>query len=71
MRYRIGEVPAEGAYAGSTDFVAFTVWLTFAIGIGFFVVGLRAGQRWLAIWGGLTMIACAIYWVAMWRGVFG
>jgi hypothetical protein len=69
MRYRIGEVPVEGAYGGSGDFVSFTVWITFAIGIGFLVVGLRAGQRWLAVWGGLTIIACGIYAFAIWRGL--
>ncbi len=68
MRYRVGETPLDGTYGGSGDFVTLTVWLTLAIGIGFLVVGLRAKQRWLAAWGGLTVVACGIYGTAVWRG---
>jgi hypothetical protein len=71
MRYRIGEAPIEGAInTGSADFVTLTVWLTLFIGIGFLIVGVRASQRWLAIWGGITIVACASYAVAMWQGLF-
>lgn len=72
MRYKIDEVGVDGAaYAGSADVVTFTVWLTLIIGIGFFVVGIRARQRWLAVWGALTVVACAIYAVALTRGLLG
>lgn len=66
MRYKIGETPVEGAYAGSTDFVTFTVWVTFLIGVGFLVAGIYGRQHWLAIWGGLTIVACASYSVILW-----
>ncbi|MDA0823329.1 MAG: hypothetical protein O3C28_13035 [Proteobacteria bacterium] len=61
MRYRIGEVPIESTYAGTAEIVTVTVWLTLFIGIGFLLVGIRANQRWLAFWGGLTIAACAGY----------
>ena len=68
MRYRIGSGPDSGAYGGSADFVTFTVVLTLVIGIGFLVAGIKGGQRWLAIWGGLTITACATYGVAIMNG---
>jgi len=69
MRYKISDVPVEGgAYGGSGDFVEFTVWLTFVIGLGFLYAGIRGRQRWLAAWGGLTVLACTGYWVMVWLG---
>lgn len=67
MRYR-SELLAEGktpppANALTDDFVTLTVWMTLVIGIVFTVAGLRAGQRWLVFWGGLTLVACAWYWI--------
>ncbi|MFT4562854.1 MAG: hypothetical protein ACI9BW_002603 [Gammaproteobacteria bacterium] len=69
MRYRIGEVPLESTYSGTGEIVTITVWLTLFIGIGFFVVGMKAGQHWLAIWGGLTIAACAGYGVVNYFGI--
>jgi len=50
------------------DFVVLTVWLTLIIGIVFVVAGLYGRQRWLLIWGVVTLVACAIYFVWPWVG---
>ncbi|MFT4582610.1 MAG: Na+-driven multidrug efflux pump [Gammaproteobacteria bacterium] len=71
MRYRIGEVPLESTYSGTAEIVTLTVWLTLFIGIGFLVVGMKAGQRWLAIWGGITIAACAGYAAIIYFGIPG
>lgn len=70
MRYREGQVPVEGAApSGHTDdFVALTVWLTLLIGIVFVAGGLWGRQRWLTIWGVLTLVACAVYFGRPWLG---
>lgn len=70
MRYREGQVPAEGApdFGRTDDFVALTVWLTLLIGVLFVVGGLWGRQRWLTIWGVLTLLACAAYFARSWLG---
>ena len=65
MRYRIGEAPVEGAYASTNDFVTFTVWLTFVVGVIFIIAGYKGRQRWLLVWGVITLVACAIYALAI------
>lgn len=67
MRYR-SELLAEGdlpppVNALTNDFVTLTVWMTLAIGMLFLVADIRGHQRWLVFWGGLTLAACAIYWL--------
>lgn len=68
MRYRTVEQAVHQQDGGvpaprTDDFVTLTVWMTLFIGILFTWVGLRAGQRWLTFWGGLTLVACAWYWI--------
>jgi hypothetical protein len=67
MRYRDGLDAAGQALAAQTSltqgFVTATVWMTLFIGILFTVVGVRAQQRWLVFWGGLTVLMCAGYGV--------
>lgn len=68
MRYRDGQLPEQiGAQVPLTDdFVSLTVCLTLIIGVIFVVGGLYGRQRWLQIWGGLTLVACGVYyaWLA-------
>ena len=70
MRYRIGEVASENAYANSVHFVELTVYVTLLIGVGFLIAGYRGRQSWLKIWGGLTIFACAAFFVAQYLGLF-
>jgi flagellar biogenesis protein FliO len=68
VRYRDGQLPEQiGAQVPLTDdFVSLTVCLTLIIGVIFVVGGLYGRQRWLQIWGGLTLVACGVYyaWLA-------
>ncbi len=70
MRYREGQLPEQTGTAvpQTDDFVVLTVWLTLIIGIVFVVAGLYGRQRWLLIWGVVTLVACAIYFVWPWVG---
>lgn len=65
MRYRdtvgVADQPAAARAAEGQEVVLLTVWMTLVIGVLFTVVGVRAGQRWLVFWGGLTLVACGIY----------
>lgn len=65
MRYRDGQLPEQlGAQVPLTDdFVSLTVWLTFLVGVLFVAAGLYGRQRWLQIWGGMTLVACGAYYV--------
>ena len=61
MRYRDTAIVGLGSTAPSQEFVTLTVWITFAIGCLFVIVGRRAKQTWLIFWGALTVLACAVY----------
>ncbi|HMM77692.1 MAG TPA: hypothetical protein PJ986_18465 [Gammaproteobacteria bacterium] len=65
MRYRDGQLPEQiGAQVPPTDdFVSLTVWLTLFVGLLFVAAGLYGRQRWLQIWGWLTLCACGGYYV--------
>ena len=70
MRYRIDETTVDGAVtATSAEFVTLTVWLTLFIGLGFVVVGIKGQQRWLVAWGGITIVACSSYAIAISLGL--
>jgi hypothetical protein len=69
MRYRItAEGLTDVATQNTGDVVTGTVWFTLFVGVLFLVVGVRARQRWLQFWGGLTCICCALYFA---RDVLG
>lgn len=65
MRYRdtvgAADQPPAARAAEGQEVILLTVWMTLVIGVLFTVVGVRAGQRWLVFWGGLTLVACAAY----------
>jgi len=63
VRYRDGQLPEHiGAQVPLTDdFVTLTVWLTFIVGTVLVAIGIYGRQRWLQIWGGLTLVACGVY----------
>jgi len=60
MRYRIGETPGElGAPVGELSFIGIAV-LSFFIGLGFIVAGIKSRHYWLTIWGsGLSLVSVA------------
>lgn len=66
MRYRESQVPLEAQdfVAPTTDeFVELTVVLTLIIGLLALVAGRYGRQGWLQFWGGVTLLACAVYYV--------
>jgi len=64
VRYRDSQLPEQiGAQVPLTDdFVSLTVSLTLIIGVIFVAGGVYGRQRWLQIWGGLTLVACGVYY---------
>lgn len=60
MRYRIGETPTEpGEPVGHGALVGGAI-LSFIIGIGFIIAGLRSRHYWMSIWGtGLSLCSAA------------
>ena len=68
MRYRVAGDGTLHAASSSADVVFATVCFTLLIGVIFLFAGIKAKQRWLQFWGGLTVICCAAYFL---RDVFG
>lgn len=63
MRYRIGETPTQpGEPVGDGPITAGAV-LSFLIGIGFIIAGLRSRHYWLTIWGSGLSLCSAAYLV--------
>lgn len=65
MRYRETELaPGTTEYVAPTtdDFVDLTVALTLLIGVVLVGLGIFGKQRWLLIWGSITLVACAVYY---------
>ena len=60
-RYRIGESPETGGQAVSDDIFIGAAIFGLLLGIGFTIVGWRAKQYWLAIWGAGLFIASIVY----------
>ncbi len=60
-RYRIGETPETGADYLTENLLFGAVVFGLVLGIGFFIVGIRAKQIWLAAWGGGLAICSMIY----------
>lgn len=61
MRYRIGEPqPAAGTALDQGAFLGLAV-LSFLIGAGFVVAGIRSKHYWLTIWGGGLALCSAVY----------
>ena len=67
MRYREGQLPEQlGTQVPVTDdFVTLTVWLTLIVGVIFVAAGIHGRQRWLQIWGWMTLVACGVYYVML------
>ncbi|MBI4696560.1 MAG: hypothetical protein HY749_21330 [Gammaproteobacteria bacterium] len=63
MRYRLDQVPSAATPYPDAHYVTFTVWLTLVIAIVLLIVAARAGQRWLVLWSGLTIVACGVYFL--------
>jgi energy-converting hydrogenase Eha subunit B len=61
MRYRIGESqPEAGTALDQGAFMGLAV-LSFLIGAGFVLAGIRSKHYWLSIWGGGLALCSAIY----------
>lgn len=61
MRYRIGETPTElGEPVGHGVIVGAAI-LSFLLGIGFVVAGLRSRHYWMSIWGAGLSLSSAAY----------
>jgi len=61
MRYRIGEPrPEAGTALDQAAFMGLAV-LSFLIGAGFVLAGIRSKHYWLTIWGGGLSLCSAVY----------
>jgi len=61
MRYREVEDVTELGPPIDDHLADATVFVTFLIGILFIFMGRFGRQRWLVHWGGLSLIACTVY----------
>ena len=60
MRYRIGETPGEIGEPVGHGVIAMAAVLSFLMGIGFVIAGLRSRHYWMTIWGtGLSLCSAA------------
>jgi len=61
MRYRIGDNPEQlGPALDQGAFLAIAT-LSFSIGIGFVIAGMRSKHYWMAIWGTGLSLSSVIY----------
>jgi hypothetical protein len=63
MRYRIGETPAEQGFAADLWVFNGLALLSFLLGIGFVLAGIRSKHYWLSIWGAGLSLSSVIYLV--------
>ena len=61
MRYRIGETPGEMGEPVGYGVIAVAAVLSFLMGIGFIVAGLRSRHYWLTIWGAGLSLSSGAY----------
>ncbi|MEM7252418.1 MAG: hypothetical protein AAF493_13450 [Pseudomonadota bacterium] len=63
MRYRVGEEPVPGSYAGTDEVVILTVVISLFVGIILTWLGIRGRQTWLVVSCGPLIIASIVYLV--------
>jgi hypothetical protein len=63
MRYRIGETPGEQGFAADLWVFNGLAILSFLLGIGFVLAGIRSKHYWLSIWGAGLSLSSVIYLV--------
>ena len=63
MRYREGQEPinSAGQPIGEDGLTIFTAVFSLITGAGFIFAGIKGGQRWLAFWGGVMIVASLGY----------
>jgi hypothetical protein len=60
MRYREGETPGEIGAPVDMDFTGVGIFGSL-LGVGFVVIGIRARQYWLVLWGSILTLSSLVY----------
>ena len=68
MRYRVLADGSTSPVQNTGVVVDLTAWFTLVCGIVMLGMGIYGKQRWLQLWGGLTIVCVAVYFM---RDVLG
>ena len=68
MRYREGTSPEELGSPIAEEITVGSAVFGLLLGVGFVIAGLRGRQLWLAVWGGMLVVASIAYLGAVLMG---